>query len=173
MLCALTKWLISRREDTGRPLPAWAEGHLHRCPSCGEFARLVSSWAEQKSDWRALDLGEMARGRRIFFRPPAEEAPRLRAALARRRVPAAALAMVFAAVLLGALWLAWPRTPALPSLDELIDPKKVGALREEIATVENPLRQEMDGLEQELSGAINFLVSRLDPGLGKAKEKSL
>jgi len=163
MVCALTKWLISRREDTGRVLPAWAEGHLRGCPSCGEFARLVSSWAEQRSDWRALDLS----------RPPAEESPRLRAVLARRRVPAAALAMVFAAVLLGALWLAWPRTPGLPSLDELIDRQKVSLLREEIATVENPLRQEMDGLEQELSGAINFLISRLDPGLGKAKEKSL
>jgi len=163
MLCALTKWLISRREDTGRPLPAWAEGHLRRCPSCGEFARLVSSWAEQRSGWRALDL----------IRPPAEEAPRFRAVLARHRVPTAALAMVFAAVLLGALWLAWPRTPALPSLDELIDRQKVSLLREEIATVENPLLQEMDGLEQELSGAINFLVSRLDPGLGQAKEKRL
>ncbi|MDH4198653.1 MAG: hypothetical protein OEW05_14655, partial [Candidatus Aminicenantes bacterium] len=61
----------------------------------------------------------------------------------------------------------------LPSLDRIIDPEKVSALREEIATVESPLRQEMDGLEQKLDAAISFLISRLDPGLGQVKEKSL
>jgi hypothetical protein len=172
MLCALTKWLISRREDTGRRLPLWAEGHLRRCPSCREFAGLVSSWEKQRSDLRVFDQGEMARGRRIRFRPPAGESPRLHPAFARHRVPAAALAMVFAAIVLGAIWLAWPRTQALPSLDELINSERVNALRGEIATVESPLRQEMEGLERTLGAAVDFLVSRLDPGLGSTKEKN-
>jgi hypothetical protein len=88
-------------------------------------------------------------------------------------MPVAALAAVFAAVMLGVLWLALPRTQPLPSLDRIIDPEQVSVLREEITTVENPLRQEMDGLEQRLDAAIDFLISRLDPGLGQAKEKSL
>jgi hypothetical protein len=88
-------------------------------------------------------------------------------------MPVAALAVVVAAVMLGVLWLALPRTQPLPSLEQIIDLEKVSALQEEITTVENPLRQEMDGLEQRLDAAIDFLISRLDPGLGQAKEKSL
>ena len=173
MLCALTKWLISRREDTGRRLPSWAEGHLRRCPSCLEFARLVSSWGEQRADLRTFDQADTARGRRIRFRSAAGEQPQPGHGQIRRWMPVAALAAVFAAVMLGVLWLALPRTQPLPSLEQIIDLEKVSALQEEITTVENPLRQEMDGLEQKLDAAINFLISRLDPGLGQEKEKSL
>lgn len=173
MLCALTKWLISRREDTGKILPSWAEGHLRRCPCCLEFARRVSSWREQSADLRSFDQADIARSRRILSRPAAGEELQRGTAQGRKRIPAAAFAVVFAAVMLGVIWLALPRTPALPSLDRIIDPEKVSALREEIATVESPLRQEMDGLEQKLDAAISFLISRLDPGLGQVKEKSL
>jgi len=173
MLCAWTKWLISRREDTGRRFPSWAEGHLRRCPSCREFARLVSSWKEQRADLRVFDQADAARSRRILFHAAAGEEPQPRADLPSKRIPVPALAAVFAAVVLAVLWLILPRTPALPSLGEIIDPERVSALREEVATVDSPLRQEMDGLERQLDAAINYLISRLDPGLGKAKEKSL
>lgn len=173
MLCAMTKWLISRREDTGQDLPPWAESHLRRCPSCREFAGLVSSWEEQRADLRVFDQADSARSRRIRFRPAAGEEPRRKTAAARRWRPVPALAIIFAAVILGALWLALPRTPALPSLDRIIDPEKMSALREEVAAVDSPLRQEMDGLERQLNAAITYLVSRLDPGLGQSKEKSL
>ena len=173
MLCALTRWLISRREDTGRRLPAWAEGHLRGCPSCGEFARLVSSWGERSAELLAFDPADLARTGRILSRSAAGEELRPGAAKERKWMPVAALAFVFAAVILGAIWLALPRTPAPPSLKRIIDPEELIALREEVATVESPLRQEMDRLEQNLDAAINFLISRLDPGLGEAKEKSL
>lgn len=173
MLCALTKWLISRREDTGRRLPSWAGAHLRRCPSCLEFSRLAYSWEEQKADLPAFDQADIARSRRIRFKPAAGEEPQPWPARAWKRIPVARLAAVFAAVMLGVLWLALPRTQPLPSLEQIIDLEKVSALQEEITTVENPLRQEMDHLEQKLDAAINFLISRLDPGLGQAKEKSL
>jgi len=173
MLCAFTKWLLSRREDTGRRLPSWAESHLHRCPSCLEFARLLSTWGEQSAEHSAFDQAETDRSRRIRFRRAAGERPRPGVGLFPKRIPVAALAVVFAVVVLGAIWMALPRTPAIPSLDRIINPEEVSALRGEIATVESPLRQEMEGLEQKLDAAVNFLISRLDPGLGQAKEKSL
>jgi hypothetical protein len=39
MLCALSRWLVSRAEDTGKKLPRFVERHIGGCQACGAFVR--------------------------------------------------------------------------------------------------------------------------------------
>lgn len=43
MLCMLSRWMVSRAEDTGKKLPRFAERHVKRCGACREFARSSAS----------------------------------------------------------------------------------------------------------------------------------
>jgi hypothetical protein len=43
MLCGLTQWVLSRRMDTGKSLPFWADRHLERCRTCQNFRELGRS----------------------------------------------------------------------------------------------------------------------------------
>jgi hypothetical protein len=43
MLCMLSRWMVSRAEDTGKKLPRFAVRHAKRCGACREFARSSAS----------------------------------------------------------------------------------------------------------------------------------
>ena len=49
MLCHLSRWLISRAEDGGRPLPRFVERHAGRCPACRDYARFTASLGSRLS----------------------------------------------------------------------------------------------------------------------------
>lgn len=43
MLCMISRWMVSRAEDTGKKLPRFAVRHAKRCGACREFARSSAS----------------------------------------------------------------------------------------------------------------------------------
>ena len=55
MICYLTKWYISREQDTGRNIPGMVRRHIDRCDSCQEYARFTQGLSERaKSDASSL-----------------------------------------------------------------------------------------------------------------------
>jgi hypothetical protein len=101
MLCSLTKRLISRREDSARPLPAWGEGHLRRCPKCREFDEFCASiGAKAKADLDLRSPADAARDARILSALKAKVSRRAGLFRPPRPVPA------------GASSPSWPRSPS-------------------------------------------------------------
>jgi hypothetical protein len=168
MICSLTKRLISRREDTAKPLPAWGERHLRSCPKCREFeAFCVSLGAKAKAGLDLRTPADKARAARIVSAIKTET-PR-RTALMRfpRPVPAAALIGLLATIAAVSVWLGSPRRDPLPELSSLLDPGRITALRAEITSVDVPLKREKEALDDVLGATVKYLVSRLDPGFSE------
>ena len=61
MLCTLSRWMISRTEDTGKTLPRIVERHVRRCGACGDHARSSTSLSSrlrgERSAWLAGGAG--------------------------------------------------------------------------------------------------------------------
>ncbi len=166
MLCSLAKWLVSRREDTGKPLPAWTGHHLRCCSSCREFEQLVSRLGD-KGTAAAEESGKgIALDKTTFIPVESDSPPKPTGPPRRRLVPALILVGLLALAGAGIVWLATPRRTPLPGLNTLIDSGRVNAVRDEILSVESPLRLEKDGIERSLDLAVKFLIESLNPGLG-------
>ncbi len=170
MLCSLTKRFISRREDTGRALPVWAQGHLRRCPKCREFDEFCASLKDKaKVGLEVPSRADEARDARLLSALKAG-APRRTPApqsWGRRLVPAAAVIALLATVTVVSIRLAAPPGESLPRLGEVISPEQVAAFRAELISVEGPLKKEKDALDDVLGSAVKYLVARLDPGFGE------
>jgi hypothetical protein len=175
MLCTISRWMISRAEDTGKKLPAPVERHLRRCGACGESARtaatLSSRLRSERSAWLA-EVPEFAvgRGSEAMPRPAAEKgarAPR-RPWLALRPLPvaAAALVIVAGALILFQVVLKEPapttedRAAAMASLKTITSAPKgwQGVVRQ----AESPLDEERRILEKSVSSAVEYLQARLN-----------
>lgn len=174
MLCALVKWLISRAEDTGRPLSHFAARHAQRCRACGEYARAVASLSSalrsERSAWLAaapeFDLDLSAVG---AFGPAiaAARAPR-RSWFGLRPLPVAAIVLVvvagalvfFQLVLKRSEPAATERAAVLATLRTITTaPAEVrGAIKE----AESPLDRERQVLEKSVTSAVEYLQARLN-----------
>jgi hypothetical protein len=174
MLCLITKWLISRAEDTGRALPGFAARHVRRCRACGESARTVASLSarlrEERPAWLAavpdfaVDLSsEGARGPAAA----AARAPR-RSWFGLRPLPvaAAALAVVAGALVFFQLVLKRPAPTADERAAALATLKTITAapaeVRGAIKEAESPLDRERRVLEKSFTSAVEYLQARLN-----------
>jgi hypothetical protein len=174
MKCQLVKWLISRAEDIGKPLPRFAAHHAQRCRACGDYARAVASLASglrsERSAWLAavpdfaVDLSaEGARGPAAA----AARAPR-RAWFGLRPLPvaAAALAVVAGALVFFQLVLKRPAPTAGERAAVLATLKTITAapaeVRGAIKEAESPLDREREVLERSFTSAVEYLQARLN-----------
>jgi hypothetical protein len=168
MICSLTRRFISRREDTGKPLPAGIERHLLRCPRCREFDGFCTSLkAKAKAGLEVTSPADRARGERILAALNTEAPRRAAGASPRRLVPVMALVGLLAVVVTVSVWLTTPRREPLPRLGDVINPERITALRAEIASVDLPLKQEKEALDDLFGATVKYLVTRLDPGFGE------
>ncbi len=166
MYCTVAKWLVSRRADTGKPVPAWTERHLLRCSSCLAFERFTSSLPEKTAVVASDENRDDVLSARILAALLSADSPKPAQAPRRRRVlvPAMTAGMVVLVAGVAVLWMSRPAPT--PSLSEMLDLGRFGVLREEVISLDSPLRQELAGLEQKMDDALKFLIASLDPGLG-------
>jgi hypothetical protein len=179
MLCKLSRWMISRAEDTGKKLPRIAARHVGRCSSCDEFARSSASLSlrlrAERSAWLAqvpdLTPGPAHDTEPSRATPRAVEAGRsgsLRPRAALRPLPIAAAALV---VLAGMLVLfqvvlrepppnAQDRAAAMAALKTLSSgPDRLQGV---IGEAESSLERERRILEQSVTSAVEYLQARLN-----------
>lgn len=179
MLCALSRWMISRAEDTGKKLPWIVERHVRRCGLCGDFARSSASlsarlraeqpeWLAKVPDFSA-GLGpereaSMSRPREVASR---SARPR-RLRLAFRPLPIAAAALIVVAagfVLLRVV----PREP-VPSAEDGVAARAAirtlasapGELQGVIGEAGSSLDKERRILEKSVVSAVDYLQARLN-----------
>jgi len=175
MWCSLSRWMISRAEDTGKKLPAIAERHVGRCGVCAGFARSSASLSSrlrmERSAWLAkapdfaVELGPKA------ARVPASEAaartPR-RSWLSLRPLPVAAAALVLlaGALVLSQLVLKTPAPTAEERASALAALRTITAapqgLQGVIEEAGSPLERERLILEKSVSSAVEYLQARLN-----------
>lgn len=179
MLCMLSRWMISRSEDTGKRIPRFIERHIVRCAACGEFARasvsLSSRLREERSPWldkvpdfsagTARDLEAVTRGQRI-----AEAGrPRVRRLLFGLRplpIAASVLVVVAAALVLSQVVLkesppsVQDRAAARAAIKSLTSAPE--GLQGVIGGAESSLEREGRILERSLSSAVEYLQARLN-----------
>ena len=179
MLCELSRWMISRSEDSGKKLPGIVERHLRRCDVCGEYARSVaclsSRLREERLNWlaKAPDLPSSFEGEmeELMTGPQAAErgqqAPR-RYRLALRPLPAAAAALAVVASVL-VLFLVVLREPPPSAQDRAAARaaiKRLSSAPEGLQGVlgdaESSLERERRILERSISSAAEYLQARLN-----------
>jgi hypothetical protein len=179
MLCTLSRWMISRAEDTGKKLPRIVERHIGRCGACGEYARssasISSGLRRERSAWLAevpefpsglgLEKGQPRTGSRTVetARPGAR-----RPWLALRPLPVAAAVIVLVAAGL-VLFRVALREPA-PSAEDRIAAraaiKELALAPEELQGVigeaESSLVRERQILEKSIASAVDYVQARLN-----------
>ncbi len=179
MLCTLSRWMVSRSEDTGKKLPKFAERHVRRCALCGEYARSSASVSSrlkaERSAW--LDkISDFPSGVESSREPltqgsgtvAAVATGRRRAWLALRPLPVAAAVLVIVA---GALVLfqivlkepaptAEERAAAIAAIKTLSSAPQ--GLQNVIGGAESSLDQERRSLERTVSSAFEYLQARLN-----------
>ena len=179
MLCTLSRWIISRSEDSGKKIPRFIERHVVRCAACGEFARasasLSSRLREERSAWlakvpefpaglahdletdrpepRAVDTGRPG-SRRLwhFLRPLPVAATVL--------VVVAAALVLFQVVPKGSTPSAQDRAAARAAIKNFVSAPQ--GLQGVIGGAESPLEREGRILEESLSSAVEYLQARLN-----------
>jgi len=180
MLCTLSRWMISRAEDTGKKLPRIVERHVRRCGVCGDLARssasLSSRLRAERSAWLAkvpdfasgLDPereASMSRARDAVVAAPAK--PR-RPWLALRPLPVAASLIVLAAAGI-VLFRVIPREPA-PTAEDRVAARAAfktltsapEGLQGALDGAESSLDRERRILEKSVVSAVDFLQARLN-----------
>jgi hypothetical protein len=175
MWCTLSRWLISRAEDTGKALPRFAGRHVRGCRACGEFARtaatLSSRLRTERSAWLAgVPDFAVETGPDATPMPAAKAGAReqRRSWLALRPLPVAAAATVIVA---GALILfqvvlkepaptAEERAAAMAALKTITSAPQ--ELQGFIGAAESPLDRERRVLEKSVSSAVEYLQARLN-----------
>jgi hypothetical protein len=179
MLCTLSRWMVSRAEDTGKKLPKFAERHVRRCAVCGEYARssasLSSRLKAERSAW--LDkVSDFPSGVESSREPLTQGPGTLAAAAPARRRPwlalhplpvaAAALVIVAGALVLFQIVLKEPaptaeeRAAAIAAIKTLSSAPQ--GLQGVIGGAESSLDQERRSLERSVSSAFEYLQARLN-----------
>jgi hypothetical protein len=179
MLCALSRWLVSRAEDAGRKLPRVVERHIGRCPVCSAFVRasraLGSGLRSERADFLAkvpefdVDL-EAAAPRpepdRRAVETPARGPRRLLFGLRPLPVAAAALLIVATAVVLFRVDRPGPAVnpqqmaEARSAIRSLTTAPE--GLRGVVGEAESSLDKERRVLEKSLASAADYLQARLN-----------
>jgi hypothetical protein len=179
MLCTLSRWMISRAEDTGKALPRFVERHVKRCGACREYAR---SSASLSTGLKAERSAFLARVPEFTVRPlspgetPATE-PRSVAAVDRkprrqtlflRPLPAAAAVLIIAIGAFVVLRIG-RRGPELSPQDRaavMAAIKSVSGAPAElggaVGVAESSLDKERRVLERSLASAAEYLQARLN-----------
>lgn len=170
MLCTISRWMISRAEDTGKKLPRFAERHVRRCGACSDYARSTASLSSrlraERSGWLAQAPefpSGLGAGREQL---PAKTRARLLFGL--RPLPVAASVIVLIAagfVLLRVI----PRDSA-PSAEDRIAARAAirtlasapEELRGVMGAAESSLNRERQVLERSLASAVDYLQARLN-----------
>ncbi len=179
MLCTISRWMISRAEDTGKRLPRIVERHVRRCGVCGDHARssasLSSRLRAERSAWLAkvpdfasgLDPepeAPMSRPRDAVAAPAKPRRPWL----ALRPLPVAASLIVLAAAGL-VLFRVIPREPAPTAGDRVAARAAIKTLtsapeelRGALGGAESSLDRERRILERSVVSAVDYLQARLN-----------
>jgi hypothetical protein len=179
MLCKISRWMISRADDTGKKLPRMAERHVGRCRACGEFARLSASLATRLRGERAAWLAQVpefpwgleTRAEAATERPRAGEPGRSRPArpwFALRPLPAAAAALVIVAAAV-VLFRVIPRE-APPTAQDRVAARAAlrtfttaaDRLPAAVTEAESLLEKERRILERSISSAAEYVQARLN-----------
>lgn len=172
MFCFITKWMVSRSHDTGKPLSGAAARHIERCGECSAFARAT----ESLSTGLRRDAREFLRGNgtalddKILSTLIAEPKP---VRVPRRRfmpVPAFAAAVLVVLITAAVLFRTGPVSTAGPGAFPAIDvpgtmdtPDVLRNVTNIAVKVESPIETEMRSLEQSVKSAAQTLLSGLDP----------
>jgi hypothetical protein len=180
MLCMLSRWMVSRAEDTGKKLPRFAERHVKRCGACREFARFSASLSTGLRAERAAFLDGVPEFSVPVLSPaeaPATERGNVVGADRRpgrpwpflRPLPAAALAVLLIAV--GAFVIfrigrhepefsAQDRAAAMAALKSVSSaPGELGGV---VSEAESSLDKERQILERSIASAAEYLQARLN-----------
>ena len=179
MFCTISRWMISRSEDSGKRVPRPIERHIARCAACGGFARasasLRSRLREERSAWLAkvpdfpVDLGRdletTKRGARtVGVRRPGSR----RLLLGLRPLPAAAIVLVVAAAAL-VLFQVVPKGPTPSARDRASARAAIKSLTSApegfqgaVGKAESSLEREGRILKESLSSAVEYLQARLN-----------
>jgi len=179
MLCTISRWMISRSEDTGKKMPRLIERHIVRCGACGEFARVSASLSsrlrEERAAWLAkvpdfpVDLGRglettMQGARAIEAGRPLSR--RLLFGLRPLPIAVTALVVVAAALVLfqvvpkGSAPTAQDRAAARAAIKSFTSAP--GGLQGAVGKAESSLEREGRILGQSLSSAAEYLQARLN-----------
>jgi hypothetical protein len=179
MLCTLSRWMISRSEDSGNKIPRFIERHVVRCAACGDFARssasLSSRLREERSAWLAK-VPDFPAGltRELEAVTPGSRTVKAGRPLARRSlfglrplpVAATALVVVAAALVLfqvvpkGYTPSAQDRAAGQAAIKSLTSAPQ--GLQSVIGGAESSLEREGRILEESLSSAVEYLQARLN-----------
>lgn len=179
MLCALSRWMVSRSEDTGKKLPRAIERHIGRCPACGAYVRASMAVAARLRSERAAYLAkapefavdlEAASLRMRPDRRGAETATKAsrRFLFGLRPLPVAAAALFLVAAAVIVFRVTRPAPPANPqemaaataAIRSLTSaPKELPGV---VGEAESSLDKERRILEKSLFSAADYLQARLN-----------
>lgn len=170
MNCLLTRWMISRFEDTGKAMPPWAARHLERCAACrsfSSFSRALPSrlFGEVPASLTAAPDVHPERNPRLSETSPSSGPARFRSFF--RPVPAAALVLllVAGAFLFQGVWRG-SAISAEKARAALADLKRVTAVPDDwpgiVTAAESPLERERLILENAARSAYAYLQDRLN-----------
>jgi len=179
MLCMISRWMISRSEDSGKKIPRSIERHIVRCAACGGFARasvsLPSRLREERSAWLAKvpdfpaglarELEAVTPGTRTVA---AGRPLRRRFLFGLRPLPVAATALIVIAAALvlfqvvpkGSPPSAQDRAAARAAIKNFVSAPQ--GLQGVIGGAESSLEREGRILEESLSSAFEYLQARMN-----------
>lgn len=173
MLCALSRWMISRAADTGKALPRSVERHTGRCRACGEYARFAASLKDKFDGEREAFLTEVPgfplnEAAWDAASTPRAERSSLERRFALRPLPAAAgvLVIASAAVLLFLVVLRKPaprpedRAAARAALKSIV--AAPDGFQGAVIEAESSLDKERRILERSIASAVEYLQARLN-----------
>jgi len=175
MLCTLSRWLISRAEDTGKALPGFAGRHVRGCGACAEFARTATALSSRLRTERSAWLAEV-QDFAVEIRPDATPMPAAKTgerepqrswlSLHPLPVAAAALVIVAGALVLFQLVLKGPAPTAEERAEAMAALKTItsapGEFQGVIGAAESPLDKERRVLERSVTSAVEYLQARLN-----------
>lgn len=177
MFCFIYKWMISRAFDSysGGPgeklrLPGVVIRHMRRCSSCGEFARLSSSFVHRLVQDGPGFLGGSNEPlddkiiSALFVEPAPVRRPR-RQWLPRFAVPVPALAAALVVIVV-AVAIILQVTSTAPGRGE--NPfndlgNSLPKFEEILGSVESPIEKEMRSVGESIESAGEFLLAFLKP----------
>lgn len=177
MLCAITKWFISRALDTNKEMPVLFRRHLTKCASCREFV-----WASRRIETRAArDAGQLMektpaglseRIKANVFQPDdsPQEAYKPLKTRSRWLIPMASTAA--AAALLAVILFVQPfqnqkQTPdnkELSLFNSLTRPAE--KVKNVSLEVESPYERELETLRKAARSASRYVLDKLDLRIG-------
>ena len=180
MWCALSRWMISRAEDTSKKPPRFVEHHIGRCVACGEYARFAASlkdrFAGDRRDFLAAVPGSPMT-EAVWGRP--ETAVDRRPSFGRRLLfhplPAAAgiLAIAAAGLFLFQVVLREPAPKLQDRAAAQAAMKSIFAapdgFRGALAEAESSLDRERRILERSVASAAEYLQARLNIKIERRK----